>query len=238
MRIVGHRGVMALSPENTLPSFQLAIDYELDGVETDVKMTKDGALVLIHDETVDRTTNGQGRVGDMTLEELKALDAGAYFAPQFKGVRIPLLSEFLELMQGQEMLLNIEIKDNSLDVLDKTIAMIDDHGLREHVVITSFYPAITKAATDFHGMKSQGFLPHWYENQDDFDDSVYDSMHSIGFHMNELEPDVVRAYEARGIEIWCWCPDTDEAVEQAIACGAVLATVNDPRPALKRMGRG
>lgn len=80
MKLVGHRGLKSLAPENTIPSFQLAIDYALDGIEVDVWMSRDGELVLIHDETVDRTCEGSGKVTEMTAAELKRLDAGSKFS--------------------------------------------------------------------------------------------------------------------------------------------------------------
>ena len=231
MKLVGHRGVRALSPENTLPSFQLAVDYNLDGIETDVWMTKDGELVLIHDATVDRTTDGSGRVTEMTLAELRRLDAGAHFASNFKNVRIPLLSEFLDLVKDNEILLNIELKDYRREALNKTIAMVEAHGLRDRIVITSFSPDVTTWAVKDHKLRTQGFPPASYG--ENYNEAVYDEMYAVGIPMNELTKELVDHYTVRGIEAWCWCPDTDEAVRQAIASGAVLATVNDPRPALR-----
>ena len=97
--IYGHRGASGHAPENTLPSFRLAMDMGADGFELDVHMSKDGELVIIHDKTVDRTTNGTGAVKDMTLAELKALDAGGWKGVEFEGLKIPTFREFMELIK-------------------------------------------------------------------------------------------------------------------------------------------
>lgn len=107
MRLFAHRGVMAHHPENTMAAFRAAIDAGADGIEADVHMTRDEKLVLIHDETIDRTTDGRGRVGDMTLSELQVYNAGVTFAVH---EQIPTLDELMTLCQGTSIVLNLEIK--------------------------------------------------------------------------------------------------------------------------------
>src|SRR5919204_3658410 len=93
--VVGHRGAMGYCPENTMISFARAVELGADWVELDVHLTRDGALAVIHDETLERTTNGKGLVREHTLDELKRLDAGSWFAPAYAGERIPSLDEEL-----------------------------------------------------------------------------------------------------------------------------------------------
>ena len=93
--IIAHRGYRVVAPENTLPAFEAALAYDIDMLETDVHRTKDGYLVVIHDETVDRTTNGTGLVKELTLAEIKMLDAGSYKQPMMNNVSIPTLEELL-----------------------------------------------------------------------------------------------------------------------------------------------
>ena len=96
--VAGHRGLSARYPENTMPSFRAALEAGLDMIELDVHRTKDGQLIVMHDHTVDRTTDGTGPIAEKTLEEIKALDAGGWFSGEFRGERVPTLREFMELV--------------------------------------------------------------------------------------------------------------------------------------------
>lgn len=108
--IVGHRGAKASSPENTLPAIEEAHAQGATWVEFDAKLTKDGVPILMHDETLDRCTDGKGNVADHTLAQIRALDAGAWFGPRFKGTKVPTLEEAMALMAKLGMGFNIEIK--------------------------------------------------------------------------------------------------------------------------------
>lgn len=109
VKVIAHRGFAGLFPENTILAFQKAMDIGVDVIEFDVEITKDSQLVLLHDSTVDRTTNGSGSVGNMTLQEVQALDAGAWRSPAYAGIHIPTFAEALALIP-QSMELNIHPK--------------------------------------------------------------------------------------------------------------------------------
>ena len=111
--IVAHRGASSLAPENTFSAFDLAVSLGADYIELDVQMTSDGELVVIHDVTVDRTTNGKGRVKNLTYEELAALDAGSWFGPKFHGERVPKLEAVLDRYAGKIGIM-IELKKPSI----------------------------------------------------------------------------------------------------------------------------
>ncbi|MFZ3591261.1 glycerophosphodiester phosphodiesterase [Bacillus sp. DJP31] len=111
--LIAHRGASALAPENTVAAFDKAITMKADYIEIDVQMSKDGELVIIHDVTVDRTTNGKGMVKDFTYEELAKLDAGIWYSERFAGERIPTLSIVLDRYEGKIGIL-IELKEPSL----------------------------------------------------------------------------------------------------------------------------
>jgi glycerophosphoryl diester phosphodiesterase len=113
---VGHRGAMEFAPENTLASFRKAIDLGAELVEMDVRQTKDGELVLCHDASVDRTTDGSGRIVDLTLKEIKQLDAGSSYSEEFKGERIPTFAEALEAIRGRAAA-DIDLKSASIEKL-------------------------------------------------------------------------------------------------------------------------
>jgi len=130
--VIAHRGASAYEPENTLRSIKRALNLGADMVEIDVRTTKDGHIVVIHDATVDRTTNGRGYVKDMTLEELKKLDAGL-------GERIPTLQEVISLVKGRVGLV-IEIKVPGIE--EKVLKIVNENKLHDDVLITSFYHPI------------------------------------------------------------------------------------------------
>jgi glycerophosphoryl diester phosphodiesterase len=138
----GHRGASHDAPANTIASFELAVEAGADGVELDVMLSKDGTAVVIHDETVDSTTDGHGPVSSFTLAELKTLDAGSYKGAQYAGARIPTLEEVFEAV-GQRLLINIELKGMTAraDGLEALVArLIAKHGMDQRVIISSFNP--------------------------------------------------------------------------------------------------
>lgn len=139
---IAHRGASAAAPANTLAAFEKAVELGADGVEFDVHLSADGAPVVIHDFSVNATTDGSGRVADMPLAQLKELDAGSYFHPIFAHERIPTLEEVLQTAESR-LLLNIELKTVSLrdNGLERTvIAQVKRHGLEKSVLLSSFNP--------------------------------------------------------------------------------------------------
>ena len=139
--VIAHRGFSAIAPENTLPAMQFAVDSGAEMVEFDVRITKDNQLVVIHDETVERTTNGKGLVSRHTLQELQTLDAGTWFSQTFSGTQVPSLNEVLQLCSGS-VYMNIEIKtdEQSIDALDT----FSRHSLR-----TRDRPRLIEGGCDF-----------------------------------------------------------------------------------------
>ena len=147
---IAHRGASAAAPANTLAAFEQAVELGADGIECDVHLSADGVPVVIHDFSVDATTNGSGRVASLTLAQLRELDAGSSFAPAFAGEHIPTLEEVLETA-GNRLLLNIELKTISLrdDRLERAvIAQIKRHGLDDgnRVLLSSFNPLSLRRA--------------------------------------------------------------------------------------------
>ena len=112
--VLAHRGANKVAPQNTIPAFKKAIEFNADGLETDVHLSKDGHIVICHNYTIDETSNGVGRVDEMTLSELKNFDFGSYFSDDFKGVSLPTLPELLDLTKSMK-LINIEIKPPKKD---------------------------------------------------------------------------------------------------------------------------
>lgn len=140
--IFAHRGACALAPENTITSFELAAALQADAIELDAKLSKDGIVMVIHDPTLDRTTNGTGKVNQHTLAELKALDAGLKFDPKFAGEKIPTLDEVFEAV-GKKLLVNVELTNYSSpkdDLITKVAEVVKRQNMQERVLFSSFIP--------------------------------------------------------------------------------------------------
>lgn len=141
MKIYAHRGSSGTHPENTLAAFREAARLPITGVEFDVHLTKDGEVVVIHDEKINRTTNGKGYVKGMTLAQLKEFDCGSWFSEKWKDERIPTLDEVFDVFEGTEHRLNIELKTDIFpydSLVDKVIALAEKRGMTERIVISSF----------------------------------------------------------------------------------------------------
>ncbi|WP_424236689.1 glycerophosphodiester phosphodiesterase [Bhargavaea ginsengi] len=149
LEIFAHRGASGIRPENTLAAFREAAELPIDGVEFDVHLSSDGVPVVIHDESVDRTTDGSGYVKDMTLDELKQLSAGCRFADEYSDERIPTLREVLELFRGKPQRLNIELKSDVFPypgLRENVIALVREFGIADRVILSSFDHVTLEAA--------------------------------------------------------------------------------------------
>jgi len=220
-RVYAHRGASGYAPENTMAAFMKAVELGSHGIECDVQMTKDGHLVICHDETVDRTTDGKGFIKDYTLEDLRILDAGSWFGKEFKGQKIPLLSELLELIKKTGLSLNIEIKSGIVlypGIEEKVLSEIRAFGLEDNVIISSFNHYSVNTVKKLSPSVKAGIL---------YMEGLYEPwnyMKTVGcecahpFYM-ALHPDIAAEIKARGFEI-------------------NVFTVNDPEHAVKldRMG--
>ncbi|MEG0284770.1 MAG: glycerophosphodiester phosphodiesterase family protein [Vagococcus sp.] len=141
--IFAHRGSKGTRPENTLSAFKEAIDVKADGIELDVQFSLDEELVVIHDGDVNRTTNGAGLVKELTLEELKTLDAGSWFAPEYKKEQIPTFDEVLELLRenNYQGVLNVEIKTDEYDyegIEASVLNSLEKYPLTGDILLSSF----------------------------------------------------------------------------------------------------
>ncbi|MFZ2398989.1 MAG: glycerophosphodiester phosphodiesterase family protein [Smithella sp.] len=143
--VIAHRGASAYYPENTIPSFEGAIEMGADMVELDVQLTSDKEVVVFHDEKISRCTDGRGRIADYTLASLKKLDAGSWFDKDFKNARIPALAEVLKFCKDK-IAVNIEIKTEAVNKMffggieEKCLKIVGQSGMNGHVVFSSFDP--------------------------------------------------------------------------------------------------
>jgi glycerophosphoryl diester phosphodiesterase len=156
MRVIGHRGALALAPENTMAAFAVAERCGVDAIEFDVHLTADGAPVVIHDETLERTTNGSGAVASRTLAQVQALDAGSSFGPAFAGERVPALAEVLTWAAPRRLGLVLELKqpapgtgrsrDEALPRI--VVELVREYGLVERTLFISFdHPSLAHVLT-------------------------------------------------------------------------------------------
>jgi glycerophosphoryl diester phosphodiesterase len=140
--VIAHRGASAFAPENTLSAFRLAEVHGADGIELDAKLTRDSAVIILHDMRLERTTSGTGDVRDWPLEDIRRLDAGGYFHPRFQGEQVPTLEEVLDALQTG-MLINIELTNygSVFDELPELVfRIIAERGVEERVLVSSFNP--------------------------------------------------------------------------------------------------
>ena len=137
--VAGHRGDRAAAPENTIPAMKSAIASEMEFLETDVQLTKDAVPVLMHDDTIDRTTNGTGEVGALTYKALRKLDAGSWYSKEFKKTRVPSLNEFLEVVEPSSKKVLLELKGFwEEEEVQIVIDLVRAHGLEHRVSFASF----------------------------------------------------------------------------------------------------
>ena len=159
LHCVAHRGYSAVAPENTLPALAAAVRGGASYVEFDVRTTADGVPVVFHDRTVDRTTDGSGHVWELTVGEVRALDAGSWFSPAYRGVRVPLLTEALDLVPtpGPQLLLEIKPPADADDI-KRIMDMVADRGLLDRTVVQSFDPQVVRLVREVVPEVRRGLL--------------------------------------------------------------------------------
>ena len=216
-----HRGEHAHHPENSLPAIQGAIDAGVDYVEIDVRTTSDGQLVLMHDPTVNRMTDGKGKVKDMTLAEIKKLDLGARFPGQFPGLRVPTFDEVLEFCKGK-IGIYVDTKDATPQDL---IAAIERHDMGNHVMFWSEHTDFLKQVHDLR--------PNWIIMPEAFNpknvEKIVDLLHPqlLGADERDFNPATIAAAKAANIGIFV-DRQTEQEWADAVNQGAAGIQTNNP----------
>jgi glycerophosphoryl diester phosphodiesterase len=205
---VGHRGAKGHAPENTFASFDLAREMGVGAVETDVHLSKDGEVVLIHDHTVDRTTDGRGFVKDMTLRELKQLDAGSWFDSRFAGQQIPTLAELLAWARNS-VGVAIEIKNGPIyypGIAQKVIRLLNDHGMEKQAILISFDHLVLREAKMIAPEVATGVL---YVGRFVDEAGIARAAGADALHPNWafVTPDLVEKAHAAELAVSPWCPN-------------------------------
>lgn len=222
-RIVGHRGAKANAPENTLAAFRRAHEEGATWVEFDAKLTKDGAVVIIHDELLDRTTDGKGPVAERTLAEIKALDAGKWFGPAFAGERVPTLEESLALFLQLGMGFNIEVKPcpgREAETARACCAILERAWPKSAPVpiLSSFKRASLEAARDAAPNIPRGYLAEELGKSWRAD---VDALRCAAVHpgWKRLTRQQVRDIKEAGLKALVWTVNEPERARELVAWG-------------------
>lgn len=224
--VIAHRGASSYAPENTLAAFDLALEMGVRHIELDVDFTSDGHIVVIHDDTVDRTTNGSGPVTSHTLAALRALDAGSWFGDKFTGERIPTFHEVLERYKGR-VHLHTEIKGLSPSLSQQTADLIRTHGMEEQVTITSFQNVRLEEMRAYAPELPMGWLVV------EVSEAIIAQARAMGVtqlcpRANTVTPELVRRLHAEGFVARAWGVTTEDLMQQVVQAGADGMTINFP----------
>ncbi|NEZ45731.1 glycerophosphodiester phosphodiesterase [Clostridium niameyense] len=221
-KIMAHRGAAAYAPENTIAAFTKAIEMKADAIELDIHLSKDDHIVVIHDEKVDRTTNGKGLVMEFTLEELKRLDAGSWFNKEFKNEKIPTLREVLELVAYKNIDLNIEIKAGYRvypNIEEKLLRLLKEYEIMDRCIISSFdhYSLVKIKNLCLEIKTGMLYSASLYEPWDYAKSIKVDALHP--FYITVTEDFIKKAY-MNSLEINPYTVD-DEIIMGKLALGGV-----------------
>ena len=232
-KVFAHRGASHYAPENTLPAFALAAAQGADGIELDVHLSQDGELVVIHDETLDRTTDGTGLVRDHTLTQLQALCADNHM-PGFADARIPTLREVLALVRPTPLLVNIELKTGVLwyeGIEQKALDLVREMGMADRVIWSSFNHYSIETVRQLAPEAETAYL---------YSDIIcdverYAAAHGVrGLHpglWNVKMADLLQRYLASGLAVRVWTVNDAADLRWLLEAGADVIT-NDPPLAL------
>jgi len=233
VQVIGHRGAAALAPENTWPGFDVALELGVDAVETDVRATRDGVLVLLHDERLDRTTDGTGPVHETAWAVVHVLDAGWWFGTEYAGAGVPRLDETLS-RYGRRTHLVLEIKQ--LGVEGQVLKEVRLRGLLGQVTFTSFdLDAVCRVKASCPQAKV-GYLAR------DIEPSTVARVLDAGLDQfcpraSALSPELVAEWKALGLEVRAWGVRDTGLMRAAIESGVDGMTVDFPDLLLEALGR-
>ncbi|HEY3298025.1 MAG TPA: glycerophosphodiester phosphodiesterase family protein [Armatimonadota bacterium] len=231
VKVIAHRGFSTEAPENTLAAFRRALELKIDMIECDVRLSKDGRLMVIHDETVDRTTNGTGAVSQMTFDQLRGLDAGSWFGPEFACEKIPTLDEALDAVKNEAALM-VEIKEAGQE--DHAVTIIRGRGMSAETVITSFHDSVGFRLPELDETITFSLL---YASDTKLGEN--ESVHLAGdaaavnatilaVNYRAITAATVKAAHAGNMQILAWTVDDPEEMGRMAEMGVDIITSNKP----------
>lgn len=217
MDVIAHRGYPDVAPENTISSFKYAMDLGVDWIETDVQLTKDGVLVLFHDNEIARITGNTGTIADYTYDELMQMDAGAWFSPKFAGTKIPTLKELCDLAQNYDTKIYLELKDigERSDFAPRVYEMIEEAGLHDRVVYASFQYDYLKQLKE-----ADASVPVLF-NAKTGDDAMIaeEPAEYYGINFELVTKELVSAIHDAGSTCFVWTVDSPQQMENLYRMG-------------------
>jgi len=233
--LIGHRGYPARYPENTLASFKGAMDAGCDMIELDVTLTRDRKVVVIHDDTLDRTTTGKGLVRGHAFEEIGTLDAGSWFDPRFAAERVPELFEVLKLTAGR-CLLNIEIKTSAFEpgfpadaIEHQAVQLVKTTGAMDRVIISSFDQRILQRIAAMDAPPGLALISDHAADRSVLERLLAVKAFSWHPRFTVLTRDQVDMLHAAGLEIFPWTINTREEAQKLLALGVDGLICNELR---------
>ncbi len=230
IKVWGHRGASGTMPENTIPAFQRAIDMHADGIELDIQLTKDGEIVVIHDETIDRTSNGHGLVADYTLAELRSFNFNRTH-PEMPYAQIPLMREVFELVKPSPLIINIELKTGVRDypgIEEKIIAMTKEYEMDNRVIYSSFNHHSILRIKQLCPEARTAFLYEdgWLDTPDYGRRYQVTALHPAFYNLRE--PLFVKKTHDNGMAVNVWTVNTDDEVNTCMGLGVDAIITNYP----------
>lgn len=204
MLAIAHRGASGYAPENTLAAFRRAVALGVTFIETDLQLTRDAHFVALHDETVNRTTNGQGAVQHMTLSEVRRLDAGSWFGSEFMGERIPTLLDIVEFARRHDVVFYLELKPNGFWGGEHAlISALRDSDTIQRTVIISFDPVILQGLRKIEPTLMTGLL---FDGQleDPFEKALEIGARQLAVKGDLVTPNLLSAAQKRDLQVVCW----------------------------------
>jgi glycerophosphoryl diester phosphodiesterase len=234
-RVIAHRGFSGRAPENTSAAVRRAIEVKADMVEIDVLLSRDREVVVIHDDTLERTTDGKGPVAAHTLEEIRRLDAGSWFGEEFTGEKVPTLGEVLDLVRGR-ILLNVEIKGEAVTpeveggVVDEVLRLVGERGMGEQVILSSFDPAALAQARQLDPKIRTASLYNRKLHRGMGPLEVMTAVGSQGFNLSarRLSRQIVRACHRHGRPVAVYTVDDPAKMRRLIDKGVDAIFTNRP----------
>jgi glycerophosphoryl diester phosphodiesterase len=236
---VAHRGASRYAPENTLAAFRLALEQGTRAVECDARLTEDGQLVVIHDATIDRTTDGSGLVSALSLDAIRGLDAGRWFGAEFAGERVPLLEDVLALVRGRA-LIQVEIKNEPISaggIEARVVGALADAGMEGGALVMSFSHESIRIVRSLRSDLATGIL-HAARPADLVGSARKAGATAVCLEWRSLDRDVVAHARAAGLGLCVWTVDREAAFRRCQELGVDAVASNDPLLLLRLAGEG